>query len=91
MKEGPVIEGPVDDFDRSGTLLTMREACQVLHVHANTLRRWSAKGMIRSYRIGVGYQRRYDAGEVAALAFNQMRFVQPAHRQCLQVSRDPAR
>jgi excisionase family DNA binding protein len=81
MNKGPVIKGSIDVVDQSGTLLTMREACQMLHVHANTLRRWSAKGMIRAYRIGAGYQRRYDAGEVAALAFNQMRFVQPAHRQ----------
>lgn len=55
MRTEPATEMPVDDVDRSGTLLTVREACQMLHVHANTLRRWSAKGLIKAYRFGVGY------------------------------------
>lgn len=79
MRTEPATEMPVDEVDRSGTLLTMREACQMLHVHANTLRRWSAKGLIKAYRFGVGYQRRYDADEVAALAVSQTRFVHPVH------------
>ena len=81
MNAGPKIMRAVDDIDRSGALLTMREACQMLHVHANTLRRWSAKGLIKAYRIGMGHQRRYDANEVAALAVSQMRFVHPVHRR----------
>jgi 2-oxoglutarate ferredoxin oxidoreductase subunit alpha len=31
----------------------MREACKLLNVHSNTLRRWSDKGIIDSYRIGL--------------------------------------
>jgi len=32
-------------------LLTVREVARLLHVHPNTLRRWSNKGRIRAYRI----------------------------------------
>ena len=35
------------------SLLTMREASQVLRVHPNSLRRWSDEGLLKSYRVGV--------------------------------------
>jgi excisionase family DNA binding protein len=47
-------------------LLTMREVCQLLHVHGNTVRRWSDQGIIKAYRIGQGRQRRFKAEDLAA-------------------------
>lgn len=40
-------------------LLTVKEASLFLHVHRNTLRRWSDKGLIPSYRIGQRRDRRF--------------------------------
>ena len=50
-----------------GPLLTIREVSRLLCVHSNTLRRWNAKGLIRSYRVGLGHQRRFKAEDVTAL------------------------
>jgi excisionase family DNA binding protein len=50
----------------SGLLLTVKEACQLLHVHSNTLRRWADKGLIRVYRIGPTGHRRFKAEDLAA-------------------------
>ncbi len=49
------------------SLMTMREACQLLHIHANTLRRWGASGLIHEYRIGAGHQRRFKPNDVENL------------------------
>jgi excisionase family DNA binding protein len=40
-------------------MLTVTEASRLLNVHPNTLRRWSNKGIIRTYRIGSRADRRY--------------------------------
>ena len=55
------------------TMLTMREACGRLNVHANTLRRWAAMGLIREYRVGPGSHRRFAEGDVAALLWTEAR------------------
>jgi excisionase family DNA binding protein len=39
-------------------LLTAAEAAKLLHVHVNTLRRWTDNGMLEAYRIGPRGDRR---------------------------------
>jgi len=46
-------------------MLTVREVARVLHVHPNTLRRWSNKGRIRAYRINPRGDRRFKREEIA--------------------------
>jgi excisionase family DNA binding protein len=46
-------------------MLTVREVARLLHVHPNTLRRWSNKGRIRAYRISPRGDRRYKREEIA--------------------------
>jgi len=46
-------------------LLTVREVAQLLHVHPNTLRRWSNDGRIKAYRITPRGDRRYKREEIA--------------------------
>ncbi|MGD9142843.1 MAG: helix-turn-helix domain-containing protein [Dehalococcoidia bacterium] len=48
-------------------LLTIREVAQMLHVHVNTVRRWSNQGIIPSYRLGVRGVRRFKREEVEEL------------------------
>jgi len=46
-------------------MLTVREVARLLHVHPNTLRRWSNNGRIRAYRITPRGDRRYKREEIA--------------------------
>ena len=49
-----------------GGMLTVREVSQLLHVHSNTLRRWSDQGIIKAYRIGPRGDRRFKAEDTAS-------------------------
>jgi len=40
-------------------MLTASEVADRLHVHINTVRRWSNQGMIKAYRIGPRGDRRF--------------------------------
>ncbi|HUW46083.1 MAG TPA: helix-turn-helix domain-containing protein [Dehalococcoidia bacterium] len=50
--------------DHMSNMLTVREVAQLLHVHPNTLRRWSNKGRIRAYRITPRGDRRFKREEI---------------------------
>ena len=50
--------------DRMSNMLTVREVAELLHVHPNTLRRWSNKGRIRAYRITPRGDRRFKREEI---------------------------
>jgi len=47
-----------------GHLLTIREVSKILHVHSNTLRRWSDEGIIKSFRISRRGDRRFKLEDV---------------------------
>ncbi|MFC2069210.1 helix-turn-helix domain-containing protein [Chloroflexota bacterium] len=46
-------------------MLTTTEVSRQLHVHPNTLRRWSDKGIIKTYRIGSRADRRFKQNDIA--------------------------
>jgi len=46
-------------------MLTVREVSELLHIHANTVRRWSDRGILRSYRIARRGDRRFRREDVA--------------------------
>jgi excisionase family DNA binding protein len=48
-------------------MLTPREVAMLLHVHLNTIRRWSDRGLIRAYRINRRGDRRFRRDDVARL------------------------
>jgi excisionase family DNA binding protein len=52
---------------RRGTepMLTVREVANLLHVHVNTVRRWSNRGVLKSYQINVRGDRRFRQVDVA--------------------------
>jgi len=50
--------------ERMDSMLTLREVAQLLHIHPNTLRRWSNKGRIRAYRITPRGDRRFKREEI---------------------------
>jgi excisionase family DNA binding protein len=46
------------------SFLTIREVAKILNIHINTVRRWSDKGLIKSYRIGSRGDRRYKREDI---------------------------
>lgn len=64
----PVSEVAVPERnDVSTPVLTMKEASQLLHVHANTLRRWNRLGMIKAVRLGTRRDRRFKRDDLLAM------------------------
>ena len=50
--------------EQMGDMLTVREVAELLHIHTNTLRRWSDKGRIVAYRINPRGDRRYRLQDI---------------------------
>ncbi|OGO02411.1 MAG: hypothetical protein A2Y59_00690 [Chloroflexi bacterium RBG_13_52_14] len=48
-------------------LLRTGEACRILCIHQNTLRRWSEQGIIKAYRVGPRGDRRFRRDDIIAL------------------------
>ena len=53
------------------TMLTVREVSEILHVHTNTLRRWSDLGIVKAYRIGPRGDRRFKLEDIEQLLLNE--------------------
>lgn len=53
------------------TMLTVREVSRLLHIHSNTLRRWSDQGIIKAYRIGPRGDRRFKPEDIAVLLLQE--------------------
>ncbi|MBP9852467.1 helix-turn-helix domain-containing protein [Candidatus Saccharibacteria bacterium] len=45
-------------------LLTLRQACEILNCHPNTLRAWDEKGYLVAVRFGIRRDRRYRKEDV---------------------------
>ncbi len=52
--------------NQTDNMLTVREAAQLLHVHPNTLRRWSDEGRIAAYRIAPRGDRRFTRPDIVS-------------------------
>lgn len=52
-------------------LLTLKETCEILKVHPNTLRQWDKKGILKAVRFGVRGDRRYKYTELIKMINKQ--------------------
>ena len=52
------------DSNQLEQMLTVEEVARLLHIHVNTVRRWSNKGIIKSYRINYRGDRRYSRRDI---------------------------
>ena len=50
--------------DESERKLTVAEVTELIHIHPNTLRRWSEQGLITAYRINSRGDRRYKKSDI---------------------------
>lgn len=48
-------------------LLSMKETCELLKVHANTLRQWDKKGILKAVRFGARKDRKYKKEDIVGL------------------------
>ncbi len=56
--------------DKIPELITLKEACEILKVHPNTLRAWDKKGILKAVRIGVKKVRRYKREDIEIFIAN---------------------
>ena len=59
------------DEEHMGNMLTVQEVARLLHIHPNTLRRWSNQGVIKAYRIGSRGDRRFRQEDVSTFLAEQ--------------------
>lgn len=52
--------------DKLPELLKLKQACEILNVHPNTLRAWDLKGILVAVRIGEKKIRRYRKDDLLA-------------------------
>jgi excisionase family DNA binding protein len=48
-------------------LLTLKQACEILKVHPQTLRQWDRKGILKAVRLGTRGDRRYRIEDINKL------------------------
>ena len=53
--------------EKEPKLLTLRQACELLNCHPNTLRAWDEKGYLVAVRFGTRRDRRYRREDVMKL------------------------
>jgi excisionase family DNA binding protein len=46
-------------LDKLPDILTLKQACEVLNCHPNTLRKWDNNGFLKALRFGARKDRRY--------------------------------
>ncbi len=53
--------------DELPELLTLKQACEILQVHPNTLRQWDEKGILKAVRFGARKDRKYRKLDIEKL------------------------
>ncbi|MDO8569998.1 MAG: helix-turn-helix domain-containing protein [Candidatus Daviesbacteria bacterium] len=53
--------------DKELGLYSLKEACELLKVHPQTLRQWDKKGLLKAVRIGLRQDRRYRKEDILKL------------------------
>lgn len=56
---------------KSPEILTLKQACEMLNCHPNTLRNWDNKGVLKAIRLGSRGDRRYQREDLIKLLNNK--------------------
>lgn len=54
----------LNEYSPQDVILTIREACQLLNCHPNTLRKWDRSGALIALRFGSRGDRRYRLDDI---------------------------
>jgi excisionase family DNA binding protein len=54
----------IKEVSTTEVLLTVPEVATLLHIHSNTVRRWSDQGIIKAYRISARGDRRFKREDI---------------------------
>ncbi|MDQ5912164.1 MAG: hypothetical protein QG570_386 [Patescibacteria group bacterium] len=57
--------------DELPELLTLKQTCEILQVHPNTLRQWDEKGILKAVRFGARKDRKYRKLDIEKLMSNK--------------------
>mgnify|MGYP000944154007 CR=1 FL=1 len=57
----------VKNHEKMPELITLKEACEILKCHPNTLRQWDRKGILVAVRFGERRDRRYRKEDILKL------------------------
>jgi excisionase family DNA binding protein len=57
----------LEKSQKDAQLLTLKQACEILNCHPNTLRAWDKKGYLVAVRFGTRGDRRYKREDVMKL------------------------
>jgi len=49
---------------KSPEIITLKQACEMLNCHPNTLRQWDNKGILTAIRFGTRRDRRYKKADI---------------------------
>ena len=63
--------------NKRNRMLTTRDVARILNVHINTVRRWTDRGILDTYRLGPRGDRRFDAEEVTRFIVDNHRATTP--------------
>lgn len=58
--------------ERQAQLLTLKQVCEMLNCHPNTLRQWDKKGYLVALRFGTRRDRRYKREDIQKLLVKGM-------------------
>lgn len=58
-------------IDKIPEILTLKQACELLNCHPNTLRNWESKGLVNCIRFGNRGDRRFKKEEILKLIKNE--------------------
>ena len=61
------------NISQTDGMLRTGEACRILYISCNTLRRWNKMGIINAYRVGPRGDRRFRVQDVNALLMEEIR------------------